>query len=68
MLFLQPFVCPNVPQAPSIQVAKQLFRFTKYSDKIFTEAVYGGEKIEKQINELKTKKRASNLYIKTINS
>ena len=26
------------------------------------------EKIEKQINELKTKKRASNLYIKTINS
>ena len=23
------------------QVAKQLFRFTKYTDKIFTEAVYG---------------------------
>ncbi len=35
------------------QVAKQLFKFTKYSDKIFTEAVYGGEKIELQINALK---------------
>lgn len=34
------------------QVAKQLFRFTKYSDKIFTEAVYGGSKIEKQITNL----------------
>ena len=31
------------------QVAKQLFRYTKYSDKIFTESVYGGEKIDKQI-------------------
>ncbi len=35
------------------QIAKQLFRFTKYTDKIFTEAVYGGEKIEKQISALK---------------
>lgn len=34
------------------QIAKQLFRFTKYSDKIFTEAVYGGEKIERQISAL----------------
>ena len=35
------------------QVAKQLFRFTKYSDKIFTEAVYGGAKIDKQIAALR---------------
>jgi ATP-dependent RNA helicase DeaD len=35
------------------QIAKQLFRFTKYSDRIFTEAVYGGEKIEKQIGSLR---------------
>ena len=35
------------------QVAKQLFRYTKYSDKIFTESVYGGEKIDKQIANLK---------------
>lgn len=34
------------------QVAKQLFRYTKYTDKIFSEAVYGGEKIEKQISRL----------------
>ena len=34
------------------QIAKQLFRFTKYTEKIFTEAVYGGEKIEKQIQSL----------------
>jgi len=34
------------------QVAKQLFRFTKYSAKIFTEAVYGGEYIGKQITSL----------------
>ncbi len=30
------------------QIAKQLFKFTKYSDKIFTEAIYGGEPIERQ--------------------
>ncbi|MTI22528.1 DEAD/DEAH box helicase [Fulvivirga sp. RKSG066] len=35
------------------QVAKQFFKFTKYSDRIFTEAVYGGEKIERQIERLK---------------
>ncbi len=35
------------------QVAKQLFKFTKYSEKIFTEAVYGGAKIETQISALK---------------
>ncbi len=34
------------------QVAKQLFRYTKYSEKIFIEAVYGGEHIEKQISKL----------------
>ena len=35
------------------QVAKQLFRYTKYSDKIFTESVYGGERIDRQIANLK---------------
>ena len=35
------------------QIAKQLFRFTKFSDKIFSEAVYGGEKIDRQIASLK---------------
>ena len=35
------------------QVAKQLFKFTKYSDKIFTESVYGGAQIDKQIIALK---------------
>lgn len=34
------------------QVAKQLFKFTKYADKIFTEAIYGGEQIDKQIAAL----------------
>ena len=35
------------------QIKKQLFKFTKYtSDNIFMEAVYGGEKIEKQISRL----------------
>mgnify|MGYP000589401529 CR=1 FL=1 len=35
------------------QIKKQLFKFTKYSDqKIFVEAVYGGEKIERQISNL----------------
>ena len=34
------------------QVAKQLFKFTKYADKLFTEAVYGGEQIDKQIASL----------------
>ncbi|WBX75531.1 DEAD/DEAH box helicase [Tenacibaculum ovolyticum] len=36
------------------QIKKQLFKFTKYvDDKIFIEAVYGGEKIDRQINNLK---------------
>ncbi len=35
------------------QIAKQLFQFTKYTDKIFSEAVYGGEKIDIQISSLK---------------
>ena len=35
------------------QVAKQLFKFTKYTEKIFTEAVYGGPQIERQISALK---------------
>ena len=36
------------------QIKKQLFKFTKYSDeKIFVEGIYGGEKIDKQINALK---------------
>jgi len=34
------------------QVAKQLFKFTKYSEKIFVEAVYGGEHIDRQISNL----------------
>ena len=34
------------------QISKQLFKFTKYTDKIFTEAVFGGEKIERQIKRL----------------
>jgi ATP-dependent RNA helicase DeaD len=35
------------------QVAKQLFKFTKYTQKIFTEAVFGGPQIEKQISALR---------------
>lgn len=56
-------VDPNLPHVQALvlaptrelgqQIAKQLFRFTKYADKIFTEAVYGGEKIERQIVALK---------------
>jgi ATP-dependent RNA helicase DeaD len=35
------------------QIAKQLFKFTKFgTDKIFTEAVYGGEHISKQLSRL----------------
>jgi len=34
------------------QIAKQLFKFTKYSDKVFTEAVFGGAKIDEQISRL----------------
>ncbi len=35
------------------QVAKQLFKFTKYTEKIFAEAVFGGAQIDKQISALK---------------
>jgi len=36
------------------QIKKQLFKFTKYTEsKIFVEAVYGGEKIDRQIKNLK---------------
>ncbi len=35
------------------QIAKQLFKYTKYSAKIFTEAVYGGAPIEKQLVALR---------------
>lgn len=34
------------------QIARQLFKFTKYTSKVFTEAVYGGEKIDIQIARL----------------
>jgi len=35
------------------QIKKQLFKFTKYADdKIFLEAVFGGEKIDKQLKNL----------------
>lgn len=35
------------------QIAKQLFKFTKYSDKVFVEAVFGGAKIEEQMGRLR---------------
>lgn len=36
------------------QIKKQLFKFTKYNDKkLFVEGVYGGEKIDKQIANLR---------------
>ena len=34
------------------QIAKQLFKFTKYTDKLFIESVYGGADINKQIQRL----------------
>lgn len=43
-------LCPTRELAQ--QVAKQLFKFTKYSDKVFTEAVFGGEKIDRQLAAL----------------
>ena len=44
-------LCPT--RELSQQVAKQLFRFTKYTEDIFAEAVYGGAHIENQIAALK---------------
>lgn len=35
------------------QVQKQLFRYTKYTDRIFSEVVCGGDKIDRQIASLK---------------
>ncbi|MBU2916085.1 MULTISPECIES: DEAD/DEAH box helicase [Reichenbachiella] len=35
------------------QIAKQLFKFTKYTDKVFIESVYGGAKIDEQISRLR---------------
>jgi ATP-dependent RNA helicase DeaD len=43
-------LCPTRELAQ--QVAKQLFKFIKYSDKVFIESVYGGEKIDRQISAL----------------
>lgn len=43
-------LCPTRELAK--QVEKQLFRFTKYTERIFTEAIYGGVKIEQQIKAL----------------
>jgi ATP-dependent RNA helicase DeaD len=34
------------------QIAKQLFKMTRYTEKVFAEAVYGGEKIDIQIRNL----------------
>lgn len=44
-------LCPTRELAK--QVAKQLFRFTKFTDQIYTEAVYGGEPIDRQISSLR---------------
>ena len=44
------------------QVAKQFFKFTKYTERIFTTAVYGGEKIELQIERLR---RPNHLVVAT---
>ncbi len=35
------------------QVQKQLFRFTKYTERVFSEVVCGGDKIDRQIESLK---------------
>ncbi|MEM6965414.1 MAG: DEAD/DEAH box helicase [Bacteroidota bacterium] len=44
-------LCPT--RELGIQIRKQLFKFTKYTDKIFAEAVYGGFPIGKQIIALR---------------
>lgn len=53
---------PGVPQIQGVvvaptrelakQIGKQLFRFTKFSEKIFTEVLCGGDPIERQISAL----------------
>jgi len=35
------------------QIAKELFKMTKFTDKVFVEAVFGGEKIDIQIGRLR---------------
>ena len=35
------------------QIAKQLFKFTKYSEQVYVEAVFGGQYIDIQIDKLK---------------
>jgi len=35
------------------QIDKQLFKFTKFTEKIFSECLFGGEQIEKQIKALR---------------
>ena len=35
------------------QIAKHLFKYTKYSEQIYSETIYGGEKIERQIANLR---------------
>lgn len=44
-------LCPT--RELGMQISKQLFKFTKYTDKIFTETVYGGPKLEQQLRNLK---------------
>ncbi|MFK7773855.1 MAG: DEAD/DEAH box helicase [Saprospiraceae bacterium] len=44
-------LCPT--RELGIQIKRELFRYTKYTEKIFAEAVYGGEKIDKQIASLR---------------
>lgn len=44
-------LCPT--RELGIQIQKQLFRFTKYTDKIYAETVYGGAPIGKQIIALR---------------
>lgn len=43
-------LCPTRELAK--QVAKQLFKFTKYATQVYIEAVYGGEHIDRQISAL----------------
>jgi ATP-dependent RNA helicase DeaD len=44
-------LCPT--RELGLQIAKQLFKFTKHTEKTFTECVYGGAPIEKQIANLR---------------
>ena len=43
-------LCPTRELAQ--QVAKQLFKFTKHTSKVFTETIYGGAQINQQIRNL----------------